>query len=259
MQFKTGLISTVALCAGMLASGTLAMPVNNTGDVIPDVFFGTGNANGSFTGTTQDNVEVALRGKIRFEGTYNYDGDHTYIFDPLLYPGSSTRSAYNFEWSINTNADGTGSNTIGSFDYILSIDTDPSVLTSFISGDPYALGGDHSFGDNSTMGDGGVEATTPAEYISYLGTYNVSQQSWNMGFGDLNGGSPYLSDPQQQGLYTILLSVLEQGTSNVVASTSIDIQYGDVPPSAVPLPAGLPMLLSAFGGLALLRRFRRTA
>ena len=261
MNFKSALISIAAICAGMATVGASAAPVNSTGDVTNNVIFGSGNGNGQFTGSTQNNVEVALRGKIRGQGVYNYDGDHTYIFDPLSYPGTTTRSAYNFEWSINTNADGSGGNTIGSFDYRLQIDTDPSVLTSFISGDPYAVPDpfypDHSFGDNSTAGSAGLEASSASEYADFLATYNLSQQSWNMGFGDLNGFIPYLANPQLEGLYTIALSVLEKGTTNVIASTSIDIQYGATAP--VPLPAGLPLLLSAFGGLALMRFRRRQA
>jgi hypothetical protein len=272
MKFKSALISIAAICTGLATAGASAAPVNSTGDVTNNVIFGSGNANGSFTGTTQNNIEVALRGKIRGQGVYNYDLDHTYIFSPLTYPGTTTRSAYNFEWSINTNADGNGTNKIASFDYLLQIDTDPSVLTSFISGDPYATPyADHSFGDNNTAQSAGIEASpklngssTPTEiqdavdnFSLLKDTYNLSQQSWNMGFGDLNGFLPYLANPQQEGLYTIALSVLEKGTTNVLASTSIDIQYGATAP--VPLPAGLPLLLSAFGGLALMRFRRRSA
>lgn len=264
MKIRTALLSAAALCACIAASGAMAAPVNSTGLVTPGVFFGTGNGNGSFTGETQSNVEVALRGKIRGQGVYNYDGDHTYTFNPATYPGTATRSAYNFEWAINTNASGAGANTIGSFDYLLQIDNNPSVLTNFISGDPYAVPDpfypDHSFGNNSTPADSGVEASSHTEYLSFLSLYNASQQSWNMGFGDLNGGPPYLSNPQQQGLYTIALSVLEKGTSNVVASTSIDIKYGAVAP--VPLPAALPLLLGAvgaLGGVSVMRRRRRAA
>lgn len=259
MKLKLGMLTTAALCVGMATSGALAA----TGIVTPDVIYGSGNANGSFTIGTSSNVEVGLRGHLRYNNSgvpqniFNWDGINTYTFNPSDGNPPATRSLFNFDWSINTNVDGTGSNTIGSFDYLLQIDTDPSVLTNFISGDPYALGGDHSFGDNSTGNGAGVEAGSPAQYLAFLGLYNVSQQSWNMGFGDLNGGLPYLSDPHQEGLYTIALSVLEKGTSNVVASTSINIQYGATAP--VPLPAGLPLLMGAFGGLALLSRRRRKA
>jgi hypothetical protein len=46
----------------------------------------TGISNGEFTITRNNGVEVALRGKLRYnaaghpENTFNYDGDHTYHF-----------------------------------------------------------------------------------------------------------------------------------------------------------------------------------
>jgi len=273
MNFKSAIISIAAICAGLAPFGATAAPVNGPGgEVTGEIIFGSGNADGAFTGESQNNVEVALRGKIRYQGVYNYDGIDTYTFDPGTYSGDASHSAFNFEWSINTNVSGAGPNKIAAFDYLLQIDTDPSVLTNFISGDPYALDyADHSFGDNTTAQGEGHEASPSLDGSSTLPeivaavanftllkqTYSLSQQSWNMAFGDLNGGSPYLSDPQQEGLYTIALSVLEKGTTNVVASTSINIQYGATAP--VPLPAGLPLLLSSFGGLALMRFRRRSA
>jgi hypothetical protein len=43
--------------------------VNGTGNVTPNVIFGTGNVNGSFTGATAGNVELALRAKLRYCST----------------------------------------------------------------------------------------------------------------------------------------------------------------------------------------------
>ncbi|WP_146204948.1 hypothetical protein [Meridianimarinicoccus roseus] len=48
------------------ATATLAAPVNGTGNVIPDVIFGSGNANGSFNGETRNTIEVGLRCKQRY-------------------------------------------------------------------------------------------------------------------------------------------------------------------------------------------------
>ena len=52
----------------------------------PDVIFGSGNANGSFTVASGGGVELGLRAKVRFNGsnlpenTFNYDGTKTYNF-----------------------------------------------------------------------------------------------------------------------------------------------------------------------------------
>ena len=48
------------------ATATLAAPVNGTGNVIPDVIFGSGNANGSLNGETRNTIEVGLRCKQRY-------------------------------------------------------------------------------------------------------------------------------------------------------------------------------------------------
>ncbi len=42
---------------------SVAAPINGTGNVSPDVIFGSGNDNGGFTGETLNNIEVGLRGK----------------------------------------------------------------------------------------------------------------------------------------------------------------------------------------------------
>ena len=54
-----------ALCGALACIAVQAVPVNGTGFVTPDVIFGGGNANGSWTGSTGGNIEVALRGKLR--------------------------------------------------------------------------------------------------------------------------------------------------------------------------------------------------
>ena len=91
----------------------------------PDVIFGSGNANGSFTVATgtydagAPNIavplEIGLRAKLRFndmnlpENTFNYDGVDTYTFDAGLpptgfsfAPSSTSTAVWNFEWSVNT-------------------------------------------------------------------------------------------------------------------------------------------------------------
>ncbi|MBL4892122.1 MAG: hypothetical protein JKX91_09925 [Rhizobiaceae bacterium] len=89
MFSKTYAVLGAVVVAATLAatSVTLAMPVNfgttNSGNVTPDVIFGSGNANGSWTGVNTGGIEVALRGKLRYDtngspqNIFNYDGDHT--------------------------------------------------------------------------------------------------------------------------------------------------------------------------------------
>lgn len=239
--------SAAFVAAGILFSGSVqATPVNGTGLVTPDVIFGSGNANGSFTGVNTGDVELGLRGKVRYnssglpENTFNYDGDRTYTFSPASSNAPANRSAFNFEWSINTNSSGASSYFLDDLTYLLEIDLNPTSGTSFVSFDPVnQLYVDNALGDNSTGNGGGTVAPGPVAYALGIATQNVAQNSWNLGFF-----TPGWVDPQAEGLYTINLSAALNG--NVIASTSIDIQYGITP---VPVPAALPLLA---GGIAAL-------
>lgn len=233
--------TTGAAC--LITAATLTISVQ-AASVTPNVIFGSGNGNGSFTVSTDNNVEIGLRGKIPFAGTYNYDGVKTYSFDAGLKPGSTFRPNWNFEFAVNVNADG-GSNpsrSIGDLTYLLSMDKDPTAGVDFTTSsfDPFNIPyADHSFGDNSTAQSAGIEAANATEYSALLSTKNVVQQSWSYGFflSMLSGFDPFAA-----GLYTINLEAF--GANGLLASSSIDINI-----SAVPLPAGLPL----FGtGLALM-------
>lgn len=219
------------------------------GDVTPDILYGDGNANGGFTIATSDVLELGLRAHLRYDNTsgcsggfgcpqdiFNYDsGTNTYVFDPANSNAPANRSIFNFDFSINTDtADTTDhpSATVSAYTYLLSV-AGPGIV-GVVSFDPIAFFLDNAMGYNSTANGDGVEGGSPA-------LYNVAQNSQNLGFG-------YSSNPQTPGLYTISLSASNGGGE--VASTSINVRV-------VPLPAGLPLLLGAFGGLALLRRKRR--
>lgn len=250
------LLKPVALATvGMLMSApALAGPVNGTGLVTPDVIFGSGNANGSFTGVNTNNVELGLRGKVRYnsaglpENTFNYDGDRTYSFSPASSNAPANRSAFNFEWSINSDVSGTGSRNLTDLTYLLQVDVDPGAGTSFQSFDPInQLFADHALGNNSTGNGDGV--SNLLLYSAIVGTYNVAQNSWNLGFSTL---FPGIVDPQAEGLYTINLSAALNG--DTLASTSIDILYGATP---VPVPAALPLLAGGLGLLGFLGLRRR--
>lgn len=254
---KNKLRSLVALTAALtfLPCSLMAAPIYGTGNVSPDVIFGSGNANGSFTGQVANNIELGLRGKLRHnsngnpENTFNYDGDRTYIFNPSDGVAPANRSIFNFEWSVNVDPNGVGGRSVSDFSYLLQIDFDPTTGTdfSFASGDPInVLFADHSVGNNSTGNGQGTENFF--FYSRLIAANNVVQQSWNFKtFADLNQIPPGF-DVQTQGLYTINLFAFEKNTTNLLAATSIDIQYGAVP-NAVPTPAPLALML---GGLALL-------
>ncbi len=239
--------AAVLLTAGMLSSASAA-------SIYPDVIFGSGNANGSFTVGTNNNIEVGLRAKQRFPkaNIFKYDGVDTYQFSAGESSPGSGRPIWNFEWSVNTDLSGTSGATVGDFIYRLKLDTDPGAGQNFttfdpIMGFPYVLGADHAFGDNNTGNSGGTEGS-PLNYATMLSTMNVVQNSWAFNWFAL-------IDPTISGLYSIEMEVLNQA-GEMLSNSGINVQV-----SAVPLPAALPLYGAGIAVLGFMgwRRKRKTA
>lgn len=248
------------LATAILSAPATAGLINGTGNVNPDVIFGSGNTNGSFTGVTENDIELGLRGKLRYntsgipEATYNYDGDKTYTFVPADGNAPADRSLFNFDWSINVDPFSSISPTtmLDDLTYILQIDYDPTAATDFFQFDPINIPyADHAIGTNATGNGGGTKAPSgnSAAYQALIAGNNVAQNSWNLGFFE-----PLGFDPQTQGQYTINLMAYRQGS--LQASTSIDIIFGAVP---VPAPSAFLLMLTGLAGLgfASKRRLKR--
>lgn len=247
-------------------------------DVTPDIIFGSGNANGAFTVERDAGVELGLRAKLRFDeanqpqNVFNSNGDGTYTFPagtpPIGFgfdPSSpATTPIWSFEWSVNSNWDGSGGvlrdvsdGVLLSPFYILSIDFDPGPGTNFLKIsllNTFPEVPDHAIGDNSTPNGGGTVAASEADFLSLIDANNVMQNSWNMEF--FNGSPPYDSfDPNLPGVYTIVLEAFA-GSEGLVSSVSIDVLVTSVPE---PATFGLMLLgLAGLGGL-LWRRSRGPA
>ncbi len=124
------LVSSVALC---YSGAALAVPAYGN-IAAPGVYFGSGNVNGNWTINTANNVEVALRAKNRGTGATINGSSGIYstaqgLCNPLCSGGP--KATWNYELSVNTDADGTGSMTLSDVLVQLSVDTDPTAGTSF--------------------------------------------------------------------------------------------------------------------------------
>ncbi len=230
----------------LIALVTMAIPalaLNYDQNVTPDVIFGTGNANGSFTTDVAGGVELGLRGKLRFnaanepEGTYNSNGDGSYSFIAgaapggfSWMPGSPTTPVWNFEFAVNTDVNGTSGLVLDDLTYELALDFDPSLAgTNFLAFDLITPSGtaplfDHSLGNNTTTDATDVVAGDPAAYAAALSTLNVAQNSWNYEFFNDDAYSTF--NPADNAVYDIYLRAFD-GTGAMVAETMISIVVGD--------------------------------
>ena len=253
-----GAILLAVFCAG-LAHGDLIFDQN----VTPDVIFGSGNANGSWTVDREDGVELGLRAKLRFDdtnspqNTFNSQGNGNYVFDAgqpagggfSFAPGSASTAVWNFEWSINTNFDNSSSFDLDDLTYEIAIDFDPSAATNFLAFDPINIAapnfGDHAIGNNTTGNGGGTSATDRPSYLGLIAGNNVAQNSWNMEFFD---GGPFVFDANQTGIYTIQLTAFDGG--NQIAQSQITV-------SSVPEPSAMMVLGLGMVGTVVSRRRKR--
>lgn len=268
-SFKTLAVTIAVTGACMASAGTAATAFDQ--NVTNEVIFGSGNINGSFTTDTNaaEGIELGLRGKLRFDAannpqnTFNSNGDGTYSFDAGLpptgfgfAPGSSSTGVWNFEWSINSNVNGNGA-ALDAFDYVLSLDGDTGAGTNFGSFDPINVPtADHGIGTNATGNGGGAVAANGTEYTALIAGNNLAQNSWNYEFFDTLFTELSSFNGNDDGIYTIVLSAFEKGTTNQLASTSIDVIVGS--PAPIPLPAGLPLALAGIGALFAVGRRKRT-
>jgi len=259
-----GLAGAMA-AAAMVATAAPAWSLSFDQNVTPDVIFGSGNANGAFTVDRDNGIELGLRGKLRFndsnlpENTFNSLGNGTYRFRAGLpptgfgfAPNSTSTARWSFEWSVNSDFDGSSGLALDDLIYLLEIDFDPGAGTNFLSFDPinfFSLA-DHAIGDNGTGNGGGTVAGSDAEYADLIANNNVAQNSWNMEFFD-DAGAGFPFDGRTPGVYDFRLSAFDQNEL-LLASTEISIV-------AVPVPATLALFGAGLGLLGLGMRRRRAA
>lgn len=258
MQIKQ-LAAGIVAGAAFLGAASAAQALSFDQNVTPDVIFGSGNANGGFTVDQNNGVEIGIRAKLRFDNNnqpqnvFNSNGDGTYTFGAGqpdgggfgFASGSSGTAVWNFEWSINTNFDGSSGLNLSDLFYALSLDGDPSAGVDFltfdlINGQPFF---DHAIGNNGT-GNGGGTKGDAANYDGLIENNNVAQNSWNYEFFNDPGTALENFNSNVPGDYRIRLQAFDRNGQELARSEITVI-------NAIPVPAAAPLMAAVVGVFAL--------
>jgi hypothetical protein len=216
--------------------------VYDTDLAAPGFYNGSGNANGHFVTNTENNVEIGLRTSHRQVGPVTPTSDSTYNVPTgnNVPQGGANRAWWNFEYSVNLRADGTG--TLTNADNVnVSI-----TVVDVRNGTSVVLNPFLDFPDNS--GWNGSKVAQDTNGVAFAAAYGF-QNSENLTFGQF---APLGFNMDQDDTYFITMS-LSGAVPLMLVSETVVVGAG----APVPVPAALPLFASGLGMLGFLVRRRK--
>lgn len=213
-------------------------------------------ANGGWTITRDDDIEVALRAKLRYDSSgqitnlTRFDGRNNYFFDPADGVAPESLAIWNFEWSIFT-----GGNFLSDYVWDLSVTTPLGVAASI---NPASTNIFTERGYATSIGNFNDGFTNDPRRNYAQGTRNIGSALNTFSENVSRTGDWPLAEAAADGLFRVVLTGNYRGSGDFDdLFVSMNVLVEPIAPAPIPLPA--PIMLLATGVLALcgLSRGRR--
>ena len=235
----------IAAAIGAAAFGGVAnaSTVYDTSLVAPGVYFGSGNPNTDWTVNTDGSIELGLATIHREVGAVVPTSTNIYnVPTGNDSPFNSARAWWNFNFSVNLRAGGTGTLTLG--DVTPTLQIQDYLHGTSLTFNPFTAFPDNSAFDGTNTRNGNVsgqQATTGD--VGFQNSENLVFFP-SLGF-DMNANDTFL----------ITLSLLNNSDNSSLGSVSEYVVVGTGAPT--PLPAAAPLFASGLAGLGWLARRRK--
>lgn len=213
------------------------------------MYFGSGNVDGNWWVSTENNIQAALRFKDRATlATINSaDGvaeTTTGLCNPVCSGGP--KAMWNYEFSLNTNANGGAiERDLTSVTAQLWVDIDPTAGTNWVVLDLFANWGDNEYSGDTDFTDG----VSKRPGIGPVTGEAMVQQSANPMFA--NSGFGFLPGP---GSYSFLLQVFDKTELPTITTGAVLLASVGGQIDVIPEPGSMALLFAAVLALFLMNR-----